>query len=223
MKFKTVFRGKRPSFYAQDFFVFFVCISSRHATLYFSRRTEGHSTDETQEIIHKCSNGEDIVGVHSRAHNLQADLIILLYNNFLVLRLVARRIHVRIEFHIWGNGVARDETRQRSDLREEACTVHLSHHSVQYLTFERSEHDGFVFDGIDDEPTSRLYVAGADVVDCGDGDDKSVFTRTSPLDFGEEFLFHRVKEVGPEVARVEKNVMFQRYMVKHFNSLLLEK
>lgn len=53
------------------------------------------------------------------------DLVILLYDDVLLGRLVARRVGVGVEGHVCGDGVPGDEARQRADLREEADLVHL--------------------------------------------------------------------------------------------------
>ena len=54
-------------------------------------------TNKTKEIIHECSNGEYIGCIHSGAHNLESDLIILLYDHVLVSCLVTRRVGVGVK------------------------------------------------------------------------------------------------------------------------------
>lgn len=48
----------------------------------------------------------------------------------------------------------RDEARKRADVAENANVVYLAHHTVDYLSFERPEHDGFVVDWIDGKTAS---------------------------------------------------------------------
>lgn len=50
------------------------------------------SAYKTKIIIHQRSNGKNVILVNSCTHNLQPDLVILLYYNVLINSLVTRRI-----------------------------------------------------------------------------------------------------------------------------------
>ena len=82
-------------------------------------------TDETQVVVHQSSNGEDVGRVDSGADDLEPDFVILLYDHVFLGRLVARRVRVRVEGHVCGDGMAGDEARQGTDLGEEAHLVDL--------------------------------------------------------------------------------------------------
>ena len=145
------------------------------------------SADQAEIVVHQGPDGEDVRGVHPRAHDLEPDLVILLYHHVLVRGLVAGRVGVGVEAHVGGDAVSRDEAGQGADLGEEANFVNLGHHRVQNLAFERPEHitintitscvlkhwgsspeyDGFVFDRVEDEPLARLNEASSNIVDGG--------------------------------------------------------
>ena len=67
-----------------------------------------------------------------------------------------------------------DEAGERADLSEQSHLVHLGDHSVEDLSLEGPEDDGFVLDGVEDEPLTSLDEAGSNTVDGGDGNDEAI-------------------------------------------------
>lgn len=81
-----------------------------------------------------------------------------------------------------------DEARQRPDLGEDADLVDLLHDGIQNLSFERSEDDGLVLHWVHHKTLASLNDTSSDVVDGGDGDHESIFSRASALDFCVQLL-----------------------------------
>lgn len=52
--------------------------------------------------------------------------------------------------------------------------VNLSDHSIHHLSFKRPEHNGLVFDWIEDKTPAWLDYTCPDVVNSGDCDDKAI-------------------------------------------------
>jgi hypothetical protein len=104
----------------------------------------------------------------------------------------------------------RDETGQGSNFSKHAYFVELCYDGVQNLTFEWSKDDRLVLDRIDDKTLTGLNDAGSDVVDRGDGNNKTIFARTSTLDLVVELLLYSFDELWTKVARVEQDFVLER-------------
>ena len=148
---------------------------------------------QTQVIVHQGPDGEDVRGVNPGANDLEPDLVVLLDHHVLLRGLVARRIGVGVEGHVGGDRVTGDEAGEGADLSEQSDLVDLGHHRVQDLALERPgnvvfmkkrsslqdnspEHDGFVFDRIEDKSLPRLYQASPYTVYCGHSYHESIFS-----------------------------------------------
>ena len=132
------------------------------------------SADQAEIVVHQGPDGEDVRGVHPRAHDLEPDLVVLLYHHVLVRGLVAGRVGVGVEAHVGRDGVPRNEAGEGTDLCEEPHLVDLRHHGVQHLALERSEDDGLVLDWVEDKPLPGLDEPRSHTVDGGDGNDEAI-------------------------------------------------
>ncbi len=165
---------------------------------------------------HQLTNRKDVRRVDANAHYLHANLIVLVDYHLVVLRLVARRIGVRVELHVGGNGVPGDEAGERANLGEDAHLVDLRDDGVEDLALEGPEDDRLVLDEVGDEAGPRLDHPVADAVDGEHGDDEAVLARAGALNLLEQLLLHRVQQVGAKVPRVQLNLVLQLNVVEHF-------
>lgn len=180
---------------------------------------------EAQEVVHQCSDCEDVSGVDSSAHDLEPNLVVLLNYHIFLLCLIAGRRWVGIEGHVSRNRVARYEAGKRPNLGKYAHFVNLSDHPVEYLAFEWPEDDRFVFDRVGDKAGATLDDAGANVVDGGHGYDEAMFASARALHLIEQLLPHSVQQLDTEVARVQLDLVLKTDVKEHFRetdgSLLL--
>lgn len=91
----------------------------------------------------------------------------------------------------------------------ETYFIHLCHDSVQHFALEWSENDCLIFDGIHNEPLSRLYYTGTDLIDCCYCYDKSILSGTCAFHFSVQFLFHCFHQLGPEILGMQQYFMLE--------------
>lgn len=91
--------------------------------------------------------------------------------------------------------------------------VHLRHDRIEHFAFERAEHNRFVLDRVNDEALARLDNAGADAVDRRHCYHETVFSGASALHFGVQLLLDCLHELGPEVLRMQQDLVLQRDLV----------
>lgn len=108
----------------------------------------------------------------------------------------------------------RDEARQWPNLGKHAHLVDLCDHRVQHFALERPEHDGFVLDRIDHEALAGQNQPGTDVVNGGDGYHEPVLTGAGSLHFGVQFLLYRFDQLRAKIARVQENLVLERYLLE---------
>lgn len=170
---------------------------------------------QSKIIVHECADGKDVGGVDSNAHNLDANLVVLVDDHFIVFCLVARWIGVRIKLHVGGDRVAGDEARQRSDFGEDAHLVDLRHDSIENFALKRAENDGTILDRVGYEASARLNDPVADAVDVGDGNHETILARARALHLLEQLFLDGIQEIWTEVTRMQVDLVLKLNMVEH--------
>ncbi len=61
---------------------------------------------QSEIVIHERADREDVIRVDARADQLDADLVVRLDHDTLIMGLVTRRIRIRLEVHVRGNAMA---------------------------------------------------------------------------------------------------------------------
>lgn len=99
--------------------------------------------------------------------------------------------------------------------------VDLFDNCVQHLALERPENDGLVLDRIHNESLAGLNDSRTDHIDCGDGNDESVFAGASALHFGVQFLFDRFHQLGSEILGMEEDFVLERDLARKSGWMLV--
>lgn len=117
--------------------------------------------------------------------------------------------------------------------------VNLGDDSIHNFSFEGTEHDGFVFDGIKHKTSARLDNACSDIINCRYSNNKTIpvkqkkdiwdtcvtifteksqisnflldlLSRACSLHLSEQLLFDCVQKVWSKVSWMQENLMLQR-------------
>lgn len=111
--------------------------------------------------------------------------------------------------------MSRDETGHGSNFCEQSNLVNLGNNSIHYFSLKGSENNSLIFDRVQHKASARLDDTGANIVNGGDRNHKTILASTCPFHFSEKLLFYCIEQVWPKISRMQENFMFQGDVIKH--------